>query len=160
MLRNPAEKYRPFPPVRLTGRKWPSRTINHAPAWMSTDLRDGNQALIEPMNAAQKLQFFEMLVAIGFKEIEVGFPSASQTDFDFLRKLIEQKRIPDDFCDMAAVRRIVERCNQIPVHPRHPYAGNAVIRSGKVMGDAGSNDQDQQNLGPRTIRDAEPQPGV
>jgi 2-isopropylmalate synthase len=96
MLRNPAEKYRPFPAVRLTGRKWPSRTIHQAPVWMSTDLRDGNQALIEPMNAAQKLEFFDMLVAIGFKEIEVGFPSASQTDFDFVRKLIEEKRIPDD----------------------------------------------------------------
>jgi 2-isopropylmalate synthase len=96
MLRNPAEKYRPFPAVRLTGRKWPSRTINQAPVWMSTDLRDGNQALIEPMNAAQKLEFFEMLVAIGFKEIEVGYPSASQTDFDFVRKLIEENRIPDD----------------------------------------------------------------
>jgi len=96
MLRNPAEKYRPFPAVRLTGRKWPSRTIQQAPVWMSTDLRDGNQALIEPMNSAQKLEFFEMLVAIGFKEIEVGFPSASQTDFDFVRKLIDEKRIPDD----------------------------------------------------------------
>jgi 2-isopropylmalate synthase len=96
MLRNPAEKYRPFPAVRLTGRKWPSRTIQHAPIWMSTDLRDGNQSLIEPMNVAQKLEFFEMLVAIGFKEIEVGFPSASQTDFDFVRKLIDEKRIPDD----------------------------------------------------------------
>ncbi len=96
MLRNPAEKYRPFPAVPLTGRKWPSRTINQAPVWMSTDLRDGNQALIEPMNAAQKLEFFEMLVAIGFKEIEVGYPSASQTDFDFVRKLIEENRIPDD----------------------------------------------------------------
>nr|WKF58189.1 2-isopropylmalate synthase [Paraburkholderia busanensis] len=96
MLSNPAEKYRPFPTVRLTGRKWPSRTINQAPVWMSTDLRDGNQALIEPMNPAQKLEFFEMLVAIGFKEIEVGFPSASQSDFDFVRKLIEEQRIPDD----------------------------------------------------------------
>lgn len=96
MLRNPAEKYRPFPAVRLTGRKWPSRTVSQAPIWMSTDLRDGNQALIEPMNAVQKLEFFEMLVAIGFKEIEVGFPSASQTDFDFVRKLIEEMRIPDD----------------------------------------------------------------
>ncbi|MGA7778961.1 MAG: 2-isopropylmalate synthase [Paraburkholderia sp.] len=96
MLRNPAEKYRPFPAVRLTGRKWPSRTIQQAPVWMSTDLRDGNQSLSEPMNIAQKLEFFEMLVAIGFKEIEVGFPSASQTDFDFVRKLIDEKRIPDD----------------------------------------------------------------
>ena len=96
MLRNPAEKYRPFPAVRLTGRKWPSRTIQQAPIWMSTDLRDGNQALIEPMNIVQKLEFFETLVSIGFKEIEVGFPSASQTDFDFVRKLIDEKRIPDD----------------------------------------------------------------
>jgi 2-isopropylmalate synthase len=96
MLRNPAAKYRPFPPVQLAGRKWPNRTIDRAPIWMSTDLRDGNQALIEPMTIAQKLEFFEMLVAIGFKEIEVGFPSASQTDFDFVRKLIDEKRIPDD----------------------------------------------------------------
>lgn len=96
MLRNPAEKYRPFPAVRLTGRKWPSRTIQQAPVWMSTDLRDGNQSLIEPMSIAQKLEFFETLVAIGFREIEVGFPSASQTDFDFVRKLIDEKRIPDD----------------------------------------------------------------
>jgi 2-isopropylmalate synthase len=96
MLRNPAEKYRPFQPVRLASRKWPSRTIEHAPIWMSTDLRDGNQSLIEPMSIAQKLEFFEMLVAIGFKEIEVGFPSASQTDFDFVRKLIDEQRIPED----------------------------------------------------------------
>ena len=96
MLRNPAEKYRPFQPVRIAGRKWPNRTIERAPIWMSTDLRDGNQSLIEPMSIAQKLEFFEMLVAIGFKEIEVGFPSASQTDFDFVRKLIDEGRIPDD----------------------------------------------------------------
>jgi 2-isopropylmalate synthase len=96
MLRNPAAKYRPFPPVQLTGRKWPTRTIERAPIWMSTDLRDGNQALIEPMSIAQKLEFFDMLVAIGFKEIEVGFPSASQTDFDFVRKLIDERRIPED----------------------------------------------------------------
>ncbi|MGG1945054.1 2-isopropylmalate synthase [Trinickia sp. NRRL B-1857] len=96
MLRNPAAKYRPFPPVQLAGRKWPNRTIERAPIWMSTDLRDGNQALIEPMSIERKLEFFEMLVAIGFKEIEVGFPSASQTDFDFVRKLIDEKRIPED----------------------------------------------------------------
>ncbi|HTH75182.1 MAG TPA: 2-isopropylmalate synthase [Trinickia sp.] len=96
MLRNPAAKYRPFPPVQLAGRKWPNRTIERAPIWMSTDLRDGNQALIEPMSIAQKMEFFEMLVAIGFKEIEVGFPSGSQTDFDFVRKLIDERRIPED----------------------------------------------------------------
>jgi 2-isopropylmalate synthase len=96
MLRNPAEKYRPFPAIPLNGRRWPTRTIERAPIWMSTDLRDGNQSLIEPMSIEQKLEFFEMLVAIGFKEIEVGFPSASQTDFDFVRKLITENRIPDD----------------------------------------------------------------
>ncbi|TAM53526.1 MAG: 2-isopropylmalate synthase [Paraburkholderia sp.] len=96
MLRNPAAKYRSFPPAQLAGRKWPNRTIERAPIWMSTDLRDGNQALIEPMSIAQKLEFFEMLVGIGFKEIEVGFPSGSQTDFDFVRKLIDEKRIPED----------------------------------------------------------------
>ncbi|MBN3855346.1 2-isopropylmalate synthase [Paraburkholderia sp. Ac-20340] len=96
MLRNPAEKYRPFPAIRLNGRKWPTRTVERAPIWMSTDLRDGNQSLIEPMSIEQKTEFFDMLVAIGFKEIEVGFPSASQTDFDFVRKLIDEKRIPDD----------------------------------------------------------------
>ncbi|WP_322043887.1 2-isopropylmalate synthase [Paraburkholderia sp. J67] len=96
MLRNPAEKYRPFPAIRLNGRKWPTRSVERAPIWMSTDLRDGNQSLIEPMSIEQKTEFFEMLVAIGFKEIEVGFPSASQTDFDFVRKLIDEKRIPDD----------------------------------------------------------------
>ncbi|QGZ60484.1 2-isopropylmalate synthase [Paraburkholderia acidisoli] len=96
MLRNPAEKYRPFPAIRLNGRKWPTRSVERAPIWMSTDLRDGNQSLIEPMSIEQKTEFFEMLVAIGFKEIEVGFPSASQTDFDFVRKLIDEKRIPAD----------------------------------------------------------------
>lgn len=96
MLPNPAAKYRPFPTVKLADRTWPDKIISSPPIWMSTDLRDGNQALIEPMSAARKLRFFEMLVRIGIKEIEVAFPSASQTDFDFVRMLIEEKRIPDD----------------------------------------------------------------
>lgn len=96
MLKNPAAKYRPFPAVALSDRQWPSRTITQPPIWMSTDLRDGNQALIEPMSPEKKLRFFEMLVKIGIKEIEVGFPSASQTDFDFVRMLVEENRIPDD----------------------------------------------------------------
>ncbi len=96
MLQHPASKYRPFPAVPLSGRTWPDRIIERAPVWMSTDLRDGNQALIEPMNPERKLKFFEMLVKIGLKQIEVAFPSASQTDFDFVRKLIEEDRIPDD----------------------------------------------------------------
>jgi 2-isopropylmalate synthase len=96
MLHNPAVKYRPFPPIPLSDRTWPNQIISAPPIWMSTDLRDGNQALIEPMDADRKLRFFKLLVKIGLKEIEVGFPSGSQTDFDFVRKLIEEKHIPDD----------------------------------------------------------------
>jgi len=96
MLQNPAAKYRAFPPVQLSDRRWPNQVITKPPIWMSTDLRDGNQALIEPMSADKKLRFFELLVKIGIKEIEVGFPSASQTDFDFVRKLVDENRIPDD----------------------------------------------------------------
>jgi 2-isopropylmalate synthase len=96
MLKQPHTKYRAFKPVALPDRRWPDAVLAHAPIWLSTDLRDGNQALIEPMDAQRKLRMFEMLLRIGFKEIEVGFPSASQTDFDFVRSLIEQDRIPDD----------------------------------------------------------------
>src|SRR5690606_40845361 len=83
-------------PERLADRTWPAAVITRPPAWCSVDLRDGNQALIEPMDIPRKLRMFEALVAIGFKEIEVGFPSASQVEFDFLRKLIEEDRIPPD----------------------------------------------------------------
>jgi len=96
MLKNPQQKYRPFAPVALAGRRWPDAVLTEAPIWLSTDLRDGNQALIEPMDSGRKLKMFQMLLRIGFKEIEVGFPSASQTDFDFVRMLIEQQLIPDD----------------------------------------------------------------
>ncbi len=96
MLKNPASKYTAFPPVSIADRQWPSRTITHAPIWMSTDLRDGNQALFEPMNAERKMRMFKTLCEVGFKEIEVAFPSASQTDFDFVRKLIKGRHIPDD----------------------------------------------------------------
>ena len=96
MLKNPASKYRPFAPVRLSNRTWPDAVLTRPPIWCSVDLRDGNQALIEPMDIARKLKMFQALVQIGFKEIEVGFPSASQVEFDFLRKLIEDKLIPDD----------------------------------------------------------------
>ncbi|RMI13630.1 2-isopropylmalate synthase [Cellulomonas triticagri] len=95
----PVHKYRPFADqirVELPDRTWPTKTITQAPRWCAVDLRDGNQALIEPMNAARKLAMFELLVQMGYKEIEVGFPSASQTDFDFVRMLIEEDRIPDD----------------------------------------------------------------
>ena len=96
MLKNPASKYTAFPQVQLDDRQWPGRVLTRAPIWMSTDLRDGNQALFEPMNIERKMRLFRTLCAAGFKEIEVAFPSASQTDFDFVRKLIEEKHIPDD----------------------------------------------------------------
>ncbi|HTX67494.1 MAG TPA: 2-isopropylmalate synthase [Opitutaceae bacterium] len=90
----PVTKYRPFPPVSLPDRQWPSRTLTHAPRWCSVDLRDGNQALAVPMDVDEKLEFFDLLVRVGFQEIEVGFPSASQIEFDFTRRLIEENRIP------------------------------------------------------------------
>jgi 2-isopropylmalate synthase len=96
MLRDPSIKYRAFQPIDIADRTWPGRVITAAPQWCSVDLRDGNQALIEPMDAARKRRMFDMLVKIGFKEIEVGFPAASQTDFDFVREIIEQKLVPDD----------------------------------------------------------------
>ncbi|MGI9197837.1 MAG: 2-isopropylmalate synthase [Candidatus Nanopelagicales bacterium] len=102
-IRNPQQpspmawqRYRPFRPIDLPDRTWPSKVITEAPRWCAVDLRDGNQALIDPMSPARKKRMFELLVEMGFKEIEVGFPSASQTDFDFVRQLIEEDLIPDD----------------------------------------------------------------
>ncbi len=106
----PVHKYRPFDEqihVDLPDRTWPSRTVTTAPRWCAVDLRDGNQALIEPMNPARKLAMFELLVEMGYKEIEVGFPSASQTDFDFVRMLIEEHRIPDD-----VVIQVLTQCRE------------------------------------------------
>src|SRR5215218_737047 len=96
MLKDPSKKYRAFPPVHLPDRQWPSRTLSHAPIWCSVDLRDDNQALAVPMNVSQKLELFQALVTCGFKQIEVGFPSASNTEFAFNRLLIEKNHIPDD----------------------------------------------------------------
>lgn len=96
MLNTPSSKYKAHPPINLEGRKWPDRTLTRPPRWLSTDLRDGNQALAEPMDVARKLKFWELLIECGFKEIEVAFPSASQTDFNFVRRLIEEQRIPQD----------------------------------------------------------------
>ncbi|MGL6112667.1 MAG: 2-isopropylmalate synthase [Rubrivivax sp.] len=96
MLKQPADKYRPPAPVHLADRQWPDAVLSAPPMWCSVDLRDGNQALVEPMDPQRKLKMFEMLVRIGFKHIEVGFPSASQADFDFVRLLIEQRLVPDD----------------------------------------------------------------
>jgi len=96
MLQDPSQKYRAFVPIQLTDRTWPNRVIDKPPVWCSVDLRDGNQALIEPMNAERKRRMFDLLVRTGFKEIEVGFPAASQTDFDFVRELIEKELVPQD----------------------------------------------------------------
>jgi 2-isopropylmalate synthase len=107
-----AEKYRPYPAVALSDRRWPDQTIERAPTWCSVDLRDGNQALVEPMGADRKRRLYELLVRMGFREIEVGFPSASQTDFDFVRALIEEDRIPEDvtICVLTPARvPLIER---------------------------------------------------
>ena len=115
MLKNPASKYRPYPQVPLTDRRWPSQVLTQAPIWCSVDLRDGNQALAVPMNVAQKLEMFQALVKCGFKEIEVGFPSASNTEFAFNRRLIEENRIPDDVTIQVLVQAredLIERTIQ------------------------------------------------
>ena len=96
MLKDPSAKYRPFPQINLPDRQWPSRTITKAPRWLSTDLRDGNQSLIDPMGAEKKNRFFDLLLKVGLKEIEVGFPSAGATEYDFIRALVDDGRIPED----------------------------------------------------------------
>src|SRR5258708_13367682 len=96
MKTNPTGKYRAFTPIQLPDRRWPGATITRPPIWCSVDLRDGNQALVEPMGPERKNRFFSTLVAMGFKEIEVGFPAASSTDFAFVRGLIEERHIPKD----------------------------------------------------------------
>ncbi|HEX5321745.1 MAG TPA: 2-isopropylmalate synthase, partial [Stellaceae bacterium] len=96
MTAMPIHKYRPFAPINLPDRTWPSRVLDKAPTWCSVDLRDGNQALVEPMGPERKRRMFEMLLKLGFKEIEVGFPAASDTDWTFVREIIEEGLIPDD----------------------------------------------------------------
>ncbi len=122
------EHYSPFVPIVLADRTWPDRVIDRAPTWCSVDLRDGNQALIDPMDPVRKLRMFEELVAMGFKEIEVGFPSASQPDFDFLRKLIEDDLIPDDVwiqvltqCRPELIERTYEGLRGVPRAIVHFY---------------------------------------
>src|SRR5687768_15890265 len=96
MLSEPGRKYRPFPPIDLPDRQWPGRTITQPPRWLSTDLRDGNQAIVDPMDAVKKRRFFDLLVEIGVKEIEIGFPAAGQTEFDFIQGLVRSDKIPGD----------------------------------------------------------------
>ena len=141
MLKQPQQKYRPFAPIRLADRRWPDAVLTSAPQWLSTDLRDGNQALIEPMDLPRKLRMFDMLVKIGFKEIEVGFPSASQTEFDFLRLLIEEKRIPDDVTIQVLtqareplIRRTFEALQGVPRAIVHLYNATAPVMRNVVLG--------------------------
>lgn len=140
MLQNPASKYQPFVPVRLTDRTWPDAVVSKPPVWCSVDLRDGNQALIEPMDIERKIRMFEQLVKIGFKEIEVGFPSASQIEFDFMRKLIEEKRIPDDVTVQVLtqarehlIRRTFEALEGVPRAIVHLYNATAPVMRRVVL---------------------------
>jgi 2-isopropylmalate synthase len=127
----PFERYRPFTPVDLPDRTWPNNVITEAPRWLSTDLRDGNQALIDPMSPARKLRMFDLLVSMGYKEIEIGFPSASQTDFDFVRQLIEEERIPEDVTVSVLTQAredLIERTVQslVGVHHANIHLYNAL----------------------------------
>jgi 2-isopropylmalate synthase len=127
----PFGRYRAFTPVDLPDRRWPDRTIDHAPRWLSTDLRDGNQALIDPMTPARKMKMFELLVRMGYKEIEVGFPSASETDFNFVRQLIEQDLVPADVTISVLTQAredLIERTTQslIGVHHANIHLYNAI----------------------------------
>ncbi|NML14235.1 2-isopropylmalate synthase [Azohydromonas caseinilytica] len=141
MLSDPARKYRAFAPVRLADRTWPDAVLTRAPVWCSVDLRDGNQALIEPMDPARKLRLFSALVDIGFKEIEVGFPSASQADFDFVRQLIAQELIPEDVTIQVLtpareplIRRTFEALAGAPRAIVHFYNATAPLMRRVVLG--------------------------
>jgi 2-isopropylmalate synthase len=141
MLQSPSSKYRAFAPIGLKDRTWPDRVITKPPVWCSVDLRDGNQALIEPMNGERKRRMFEQLVRIGFKEIEAGFPSASQTDFDFVRKLIDERLIPDDVTIQvltqareALIRRTFEAVRGAKRVIMHVYNATAPVMRRVVFG--------------------------
>src|SRR5205809_3141069 len=134
-------KYRPYPSVGLAGRKWPDRAITTAPVWCSVDLRDGNQALIDPMDVTRKRRLFEVLVRMGFKEIEVGFPSASQPDYDFVRLLIEEDLIPEDVTIQVLVQcrpELIERTYECLRGARraivHFYNSTSVLQRRVVFG--------------------------
>lgn len=135
MQRGTITKYKPSRPVDLKDRKWPDASIRHAPIWASVDLRDGNQALAIPMTVEEKIEFFELLVAIGFKEIEVGFPSASETEFSFIRRLVDENRIPDDVTVQVLVqarehliRRTFESLQGIPNAIVHLYNSTSPLQ--------------------------------
>ena len=163
MLKNPSAKYRPFPPVQLPDRQWPSRVLSQAPAWCSVDLRDGNQALAVPMNVGQKLQLFQALVKCGFKEIEIGFPSASNTEFTFNRRLIEERRVPEDVWVQVLVQAredLIERTFQSLAGARratiHLYNSTSPAQRRTVFGMSKTEIIGMAVLGARMIRDRLP----
>jgi 2-isopropylmalate synthase len=136
-------KYRPFPQVRLPDRTWPDKTITHAPQWCSVDLRDGNQALPQPMSVEEKLEFFDLLVRVGFKQIEVGFPSAAETEFNFLRRLIDENRIPEDVTIQVLVQTrepLIRRTFEAVAGARraiiHIYNSTSPLQRRVTFGDA------------------------
>ncbi|BCX47157.1 2-isopropylmalate synthase [Haloferula helveola] len=136
-------KYRPFPPVSLPDRTWPDQVIDHAPIWCSVDLRDGNQALPQPMSIEEKLEFFDLLCRVGFKQIEIGFPSAADTEFNFCRRLIEENRIPDDVTIQILVqtrehliRRSFEAINGAKRAIVHIYNSTSPLQRRVTFGDA------------------------
>lgn len=140
---NSLSKYRPFPPVALPDRTWPDQTLTEAPQWCSVDLRDGNQALPQPMSIEEKLEFFDLLVRVGFKQIEVGFPSAADTEFNFLRRLIEENRIPEDVTIQVLVqtrepliRRTFEAIDGAKRVIVHIYNSTSPLQRRVTFGDA------------------------
>ena len=141
MLKDPSQKYRPFPSIDLPNRQWPTRQLTTVPVWCSTDLRDGNQALFEPMSRETKKRLFKTLVGVGLKEIEVGFPSASDTDFQTVRDLIEQNLIPDDVTIMVItqareelIRRTIESLRGARRAIVHVYNATAPVWRRVVFG--------------------------
>ncbi|SVC25493.1 uncharacterized protein METZ01_LOCUS278347, partial [marine metagenome] len=133
-------KYKPFQPIGLKNRRWPDQVITEAPTWCSVDLRDGNQALIEPMTVTQKKKMFELLVEVGFKEIEVGFPSASQPDFDFVRSLIEEDKVPEGVTIQALtqarpelIQRTFESLKGARKAILHLYNSTSIVQREKVF---------------------------
>ena len=160
MLKQPFQKYSPYPPIALPERQWPSRILTQAPTWCSVDLRDGNQALAVPMNIAQKLELFQTLVRCGFKEIEVGFPSASNTEFAFNRLLIEKNHIPDDVTIQVLVQAredLIERTFQSLVGARsviiHLYNSTSPAQRRVVFGKSRDEIKAIAVQGARWIRD-------
>src|SRR5580704_7633578 len=163
MLKDPSKKYRPFPPVALPDRQWPNRDLTHPPRWCSVELRDGNQALAVPMNVSQKLELFHTLVKCGFKEIEAGFPSASNTEFTFNRRLIEENRAPEDVWLQVLVQAredLIERTFESLVGAKraiiHMYNSTSPAQRRVVFGMSKAQIVDMAARGARLIKERLP----